>query len=674
MGTPEMDELQRSYVRLCHERGSEPQEAVLRQLEGARETAGGGRLDLSTQSLSMDSCEVLGILLQNDVTFTHVTLNDCMLSEEGSKLLLHGLRSNSVIKHLDLKGNNLRAEGAEVLGKFLRHNSSLISLTLEWNNLGMLDDAFSMFCDGLSFNQTLKKLDLRNNQINHTGAEELSMALKHNFTLQELDLRWNNMGLLGGRAMLSCMETNRNLLKLELSGNNIPSDILKAIEQTVEHNQERQTLKRDTVNQRQILTKEVQSLKQEKNKQFLNLMDTIDQQKEEMNRSNRTTTLRLGKLQEALEDRKSVVNSLKSKLQMTEANLALSQQKAQDLEKLLSHTKQTGTSMREQQAKELRKEKEESASREAKLRQELASVHDKNLYYRSKVDELERRCKAQQQQLFDLKQELTDTGAELKIRAMQAEELLEAEKKRFRQSRDDAVVLHQKEVDHVARLLEDSEKATQERMQRLEVTKLGLEEELNRLKVTLANERIHAAEEIQKVRSATQLEEQQHSAVLQDKLRTLAQSRDQAQNQVLQQQQQTGELQAQNSQLGLEIECLKRRIDGFNQELAKKEQQKLAEVTKVRIELQEQIGHLEAELVAQEGLKEKISTLERQLKVQSNSQREMMLDKDGEIASLVEKLRMKEAEILRMREEDAQRASLLQNAILSYIHRSPLNK
>ncbi|XP_063312273.1 leucine-rich repeat-containing protein 45 isoform X2 [Pelobates fuscus] len=674
MGTPEMDELQRSYVRLCHERGSEPQEAVLRQLEGARETAGGGRLDLSTQSLSMDSCEVLGILLQNDVTFTHVTLNDCMLSEEGSKHLLHGLRSNSVIKHLDLKGNNLRAEGAEVLGKFLRHNSSLISLTLEWNNLGMLDNAFSLFCDGLSFNQTLRKLDLRNNQINHTGAEELSMALKHNFSLQELDLRWNNMGLLGGRAMLSCMETNRNLLKLELSGNNIPSDILKAIEQAVEHNQERQTLKRDTVNQRQILTKEVQSLKQEKNKQFLNLMDTIDQQKEEMNRSNRTTTLRLGKLQEALEDRKSVVNSLKSKLQMTEANLALSLQKALDVEKLLSHTKQTGISMREQQAKELRKEKEESASREAKLRQELASAHEKNLYYRSKVDELERRCKAQQQQLFDLKQELTDTGAELKIRAMQAEELLEAEKKRFRQSRDDTVVLHQKEVDHMARLLEDSEKAAQERMQRLEVTKLGLEEELNRLKVTLANERIHAAEEIQKVRSATQLEEQQHSAVLQDKLRTLAQSRDQAQNQVLQQQQQTGELQAQNSQLGLEIECLKRRIDGFNQELAKKEQQKLAEVTKARLELQERIGHLEAELVAQEGLKEKISTLERQLKVQSNSQREMMLDKEGEIASLVEKLRMKEAEILRMREEDAQRASLLQNAILSYIHRSPLNK
>uniref|UniRef100_A0A8C5QCQ2 Leucine rich repeat containing 45 n=1 Tax=Leptobrachium leishanense TaxID=445787 RepID=A0A8C5QCQ2_9ANUR len=605
-----MDDLKRSYMRRCQERGSEPQEAVLRQLQDTKESAGRGRLNLSAQSLSVESCEVLGVLFQNDVTFTHVDLSDCMLSEEGAKLLLQGFCNNSTIKVLDLKGNNLRAEGAEALGKLLRHNSSLTSLTLEWNSLGMLEDAFSMLCDGLSFNQTLQKLDLRNNQISHTGAEELALALKRNVTLQELDLRWNNIGLLGGRAMLSCMETNRSLLKLELSGNNIPSDVLKAIGKRFEAWD----------------SPGVKSW-------FLGLMETIDQQREEMTRGSRTTTLRLGKLQEALEDRKSVVNSLTSKLQMTEANLALSQQKAQDLGELLSHAKRTSTTMREKQAKELRKEKEESASREAKLRQELSAANEKHLYYRSKVEELERRCKAQQEQLFDLKQELTDTTAELKLRAMQS--LCE----RGHGSDSDL----------------DSEKSAQERLLRLEATKQGLEE-------------------VRWGKIVGVYKQQQHSAVLQDKLRTIAQSRDQAQNQILQQQQQTGELQAQNNQLGLEIECLKRRIDGLNQELAKREQQKMAEVTKARVELQERIGHLEAELTAQEGLKEKICSLERQLKGEGlASHREMMLDKEGEISSLTEKLRLKAAEILRMREEDAQRANLLQNAILSYIHSSPLN-
>ena len=50
------------------------------------------------------------------------------------------------------------------------------------------------------------------------------------------------------------------------------------------------------------------------------------------------------------------------------------------------------------------------------------------------------------------------------------------------------------------------------------------------------------------------------------------------------------------------------------QELSGKDQEKVAEVSRVRVELQEQIGHLQAERTAQGGLKEKISALEREIK------------------------------------------------------------
>lgn len=50
------------------------------------------------------------------------------------------------------------------------------------------------------------------------------------------------------------------------------------------------------------------------------------------------------------------------------------------------------------------------------------------------------------------------------------------------------------------------------------------------------------------------------------------------------------------------------------QELESKEEEKVAELNKVKVELQEQIGHLEAERTAQDGLREKIAALERQLK------------------------------------------------------------
>lgn len=60
------------------------------------------------------------------------------------------------------------------------------SLTLEWNSLGMWEEGFSFFCQGLRANNFLQRLDLRNNQINHQGAGELAMALTQNTSLQEL--------------------------------------------------------------------------------------------------------------------------------------------------------------------------------------------------------------------------------------------------------------------------------------------------------------------------------------------------------------------------------------------------------------------------------------------------------------------------------------------------------
>lgn len=50
------------------------------------------------------------------------------------------------------------------------------------------------------------------------------------------------------------------------------------------------------------------------------------------------------------------------------------------------------------------------------------------------------------------------------------------------------------------------------------------------------------------------------------------------------------------------------------QELSVKDQERVAEVSRVKVELQEQIGHLHAERTAQGALKEKISALEREIK------------------------------------------------------------
>ncbi|XP_008826539.1 leucine-rich repeat-containing protein 45 isoform X2 [Nannospalax galili] len=637
-----MEEFRRSYSRLCKESGAEPQEAVLQQLHQLPR----GRLDLATQSLTVDTCRALGKLLQNQTVLTELILSDCMLSEEGATLLFQGLCANTIVQFLDVKGNNLRAAGAEALGKLLRQNRSIQSLTLEWNNIGAWEDAFATFCGALAANSTLQQLDLRNNQISHKGAEELALALKGNTSLQQLDLRWNNIGLLGGRALVNCLPSNRTLWRLDLAGNNIPGDILRAVEQAMDHNQDRHTAFQENQARTSILSKEVQHLQEEKSKQFLDLMETINKQREEMARNSRASAARVGQLQEALNERHSIINALKAKLQMTEAALALSEQKAQDLGELLATVEQERQSVSQRQEKE------------RKLEQQ--------------VDELERKVKSQQEHLFLTRQELTNTSAELKIRAIQAEERLDVEKRRAKQSMEDLEKLCSKEVDHMTRHLEESERAMQERVQRLEAVRLSLEEELSRVKAAALSERGQAEEELIKARNQARLEEQHRLAHLEEKMRLLAQARDEAQSTCLQQKQLVAEAQARTSQLNLQLEGQRRRQEELQQELSNKDQEKVAEVTRVRVEMQEQMGRLQADLVSQEALKEKVAALERQLKVIASEHREALLDRESENSSLREKLRLREAEIIRIREEEAQRASFLQNAVLAYVQGSPL--
>ncbi|XP_036268127.1 leucine-rich repeat-containing protein 45 isoform X2 [Pipistrellus kuhlii] len=619
-----MEEFLRSYSRLCRERGAEPQETVLQRLHELPR----GRLDLAAQSLTLDTCRALGALLPREAQLTELVLSDCMLSEEGAALLLQGLCANTILRFLDLKGNNLQARGAEALGKLLRQNKSIQSLTLEWNNLGAWEEAFATFCRALAGNPALRQLDLRNNQISHQGAEELALALKANTGLQQL-------------------------------------------EQAMEHSQDREAAARESRTRTRVLSKEVRHLREEKSKQFLDLMETIERQREELARSSRASALRVGQLQEALDERHSIINALRAKLQMAEAALALSEQKAQDLGELLAAAEQEQQSLAQKQAKEHRLQQQEAAERESKLLRDLSTANEKNLLLRNQVDELERKVKSQQDQLFLARQELTTTAAELKMRAVQAEERLDLEKRRSRQSLEDAEQLRAKEAEHMARHLEESQRALQERVQRLEAARLSLEEELSRAKAAALGERGRAEEELMKAKSQVRLEEQQRLGHLEEKLRLLAQARDEAQATCLQQKQMVAEAQARGGQLGLQVEALRRRLEELQQELSNKDQEKVVEVTRVRVEFQEQNGRLQAELAAQEGLKEKVAALERQLRVTASGHREALLDRESENASLREKLRLREAEIARIREEEAQRASCLQSAVLAYVQGSP---
>lgn len=158
--------------------------------------------------------------------------------------------------------------------------------------------------------------------------------------------------------------------------------------------------------------------------------------------------------------------------------------------------------------------------------------------------------------------------------------------------------------------------------------------------------------------------QQQRLAHLEEKLRLLGQARDEAQGACLQQRQTVAEAQARAGQLGLQVEGLRRRLEELQQELSDKEQEKVAEVARARAELR-------AERTAQQALREQVEALERQLRGLASDHREALLDRESENASLREKLRLREAEIARIRVDEAQRASFLQKAVQAYVQGAP---
>uniref|UniRef100_A0A2C9L243 Leucine rich repeat containing 45 n=1 Tax=Biomphalaria glabrata TaxID=6526 RepID=A0A2C9L243_BIOGL len=594
-----MESFRHIYVRLCKDHHIDPQDCVLEKLKslevGSKSKA---VLDLSTNSLTPKTCCVLGKALASDRTFVEIKFADCMLAEDAIKGLAQGLAYNTFCKKLDLKGNNIHAAGTEAIGKMLRQNKSLVSLCLEWNGMGMLDNSFAVFCEGLGSNTALRALDLRNNQISHDSVSELAAALKRNVHLRALDLRWNNCGLLGGRALLEMLQSNKTISRLELAGNNVPTDISKSIETAVQNNADRQVIIDENLKRTQIMSQHIRELELDKKLQVNELLTSLDNQQEIHRKSHRFSTEKIGNLQLALEERKGAFNSLAAKLSMAETELALSEQKVNEYNSSLNRLKVEMQELAANHVTEMRKEKE-------------------MIYLCFVID--------QPMKLF----------------------------------------LHQ--MIHMKQESEDMEKILRDRISKLESQRLDMEEEISRLKSTNVSDKLNAEEQLQTLKHRLKSEEEQRHVQLEEKIRVLQTSRDELQSLTNQQVATISQLQHKNSNLQMEVDNLRRQMDELNQELAQKNNYTMAEVGKVKAELNKLQNKLDQERSVQSELREKLATVDSQMSEQMLKHRRQMEEKEKEVVLLEEKLKGRELELVRLREEEAQRVQVLQSAILNYV-------
>ena len=168
---------------------------------------------------------------------SEAVFSDRFLGDNAGRYIFDSLKQASIDgfspKTVDCKGCYMGGESALALADLLKHPScGVVSLSLEWNSIGSFESGLQEVAQGLALNTSLVTLDLRNNNVGHSGGSALARGLRDNSTLEELDLRWNEIGNSGGLAFKELLSEGLNhaLKSVKVAGNKMTDAILTDVE------------------------------------------------------------------------------------------------------------------------------------------------------------------------------------------------------------------------------------------------------------------------------------------------------------------------------------------------------------------------------------------------------------------------------------------------------------
>ncbi|KAJ0392232.1 hypothetical protein P43SY_010567 [Pythium insidiosum] len=216
-------------------------------------------LYFSGHKLGQAGLDAFAECLAVNTTLKHLSIGEDALGDAGVAALSAGLARNagSAVEVWDLEHKSVGLAGASALGGLLVANSSLRSLTLARNNVGdegvkalvaglpsssqtrldtltltetaisgaALDHlaawlaaphASAAFFEALAVNKSLKKLLLKDCQLQAAHGEALAAALKANVSLEHVDVSDNPLGDAGCRAISAALAVNTSLQALTL--------------------------------------------------------------------------------------------------------------------------------------------------------------------------------------------------------------------------------------------------------------------------------------------------------------------------------------------------------------------------------------------------------------------------------------------------------------------------
>jgi len=140
-------------------------------------------LDLGYNKLGGKAVKALAEMLETNQTLTELDLWNNRLGDEAGKALIEALETNQTLTKLNLGVNKLGDEAGKALAEMLENNQTLTTLNLAFNSLG--DEAGKALIEALETNQTLTKLDLGGNKLGDDLTSSIGNLVKRNSKLRD---------------------------------------------------------------------------------------------------------------------------------------------------------------------------------------------------------------------------------------------------------------------------------------------------------------------------------------------------------------------------------------------------------------------------------------------------------------------------------------------------------
>lgn len=149
-------------------------------------------LDLMNTNITQYGVSLLANTLLGNKHLEELNISYNSISDFGVRCLSSTINS-SILKHVDLSENDITDEGAKYLAEMLKTNTNLRRLILSENQIG--DNGVNVLATSLETgNTSLEVLDLSaNRRITDESIDPLVSMIKRTQSLKKLDLRHNNI-------------------------------------------------------------------------------------------------------------------------------------------------------------------------------------------------------------------------------------------------------------------------------------------------------------------------------------------------------------------------------------------------------------------------------------------------------------------------------------------------